>query len=57
METILLSLVILALSFLGLALGAIMGRGPVKGSCGGVACIKGAQCTACAGRDEEERQT
>ncbi|MEX0957179.1 MAG: hypothetical protein WDZ83_18445 [Rhizobiaceae bacterium] len=51
METILLSLAVLALSILGLSLGVIMGREPIRGSCGGVACIKGAQCASCGQRE------
>jgi hypothetical protein len=53
METIFLAVIVVSLSVLGLAAGAIMGREPIKGSCGGVACIKGADCAACAKRDEE----
>lgn len=57
METMLLSLAIVALSFVGLALGAIAGRAPLTGSCGGVACIKGMKCAACADRVEGTTRT
>jgi hypothetical protein len=53
METIFLAVIVVSLSVLGLAAGAIMGREPIKGSCGGVSCIKGVDCAACAKRDEE----
>jgi hypothetical protein len=56
METILLALIILALSILGLSLGAIMGRQPIRGSCGGVSCIKGVRCAGCARHEAEDRQ-
>lgn len=36
------------LAFAGLAVGAIFGRAPLKGSCGGLSCIPGADCAACA---------
>lgn len=53
METIILSLGLILLSLVGLALGVIMGRAPIKGSCGGMACIKGADCAGCAKRHSE----
>ena len=56
MEIILLSVVILVLSVLGLSIGVIIGREPIKGSCGGVACIKGARCAACTRRGVEDGQ-
>ena len=34
----------------GLALGQIFGRPPVKGSCGGLACMKTTKCAGCANR-------
>lgn len=39
------SLVVLA--FAGLSLGVIFGHAPIKGSCGGLSCIAGADCAAC----------
>jgi hypothetical protein len=50
METIFLALVISGLSIAGLAVGVIAGRGPIKGSCGGLACQKGLNCGACKGK-------
>lgn len=38
-------LVVLAVA--GLSLGVIFGRAPIKGSCGGLACVPGAACGAC----------
>jgi uncharacterized protein len=54
METIILSLGLILLSILGLSIGVIMGRGPVRGSCGGVSCIKGADCRGCTARRPKE---
>ncbi|MEQ5828280.1 (Na+)-NQR maturation NqrM [Sulfitobacter sp. NFXS29] len=34
-------------AFAGLGLGALFGRAPIKGSCGGLSCIPGADCAAC----------
>lgn len=53
METMILSLGLILLSVAGLALGVIMGRASIRGSCGGVACIKGADCAGCAKRYSE----
>lgn len=47
METFLLTLIILILAIAGLAVGVLAGRGPIKGSCGGLACHKGLGCGAC----------
>ncbi len=47
METIILTFVILLLAIVGLAVGVIAGRDPIKGSCGGLACLKGVSCGAC----------
>ncbi len=52
METGVLAVLVVCLSVLGLAAGAIMGREPIKGSCGGLACIKGVDCAACAKRGQ-----
>lgn len=47
METFLLAFGLVLLSVLGLALGVIFGRTPLKGSCGGLACSKGLPCSGC----------
>lgn len=47
METVLLSIAIVALSVTGLALGVIFGRPPLAGSCGGIACRHGLECAGC----------
>ncbi|MCW3781731.1 hypothetical protein [Defluviimonas salinarum] len=49
MATFLLTLAILLLVQAGLAVGILAGRRPLKGSCGGVACLKGAACAGCGG--------
>jgi hypothetical protein len=46
-ETIIFAFAILLLAMAGLALGVMAGRKPIKGSCGGLACIKGIDCGAC----------
>lgn len=50
MQTFLLTLCLMVLSIAGLALGLLFGRGPIKGSCGGLACVEGADCEACGRR-------
>ena len=47
MGTFVLSFAIFLLAVGGLAVGVIFGRPPLKGSCGGLACIKGTSCGAC----------
>lgn len=47
MGTFILTFVLILLAIAGLALGVIFGRAPIKGSCGGVSCIKGGDCGAC----------
>lgn len=52
-----LGVAIFLLAAAGLAIGLILGRGPIEGSCGGLACIKGASCAGCrsrAGKEAEE---
>jgi hypothetical protein len=47
MATFILTLVIVLASVAGLATGVLLGRAPLRGSCGGVACVKGGACAAC----------
>lgn len=48
MIVFLLAFVLILLALAGLAVGAMAGRPALKGSCGGLACIEGAGCGACA---------
>jgi hypothetical protein len=52
---IFLVLIIVLLAVLGLGLGSVFGRGPVKGSCGGMACIKDIACEGCPHRKSEDQ--
>lgn len=54
METFILTFAILALAILGLAIGVILGRAPLKGSCGGLACQKGISCGVCKAQSAKE---
>ncbi|MEC5324907.1 (Na+)-NQR maturation NqrM [Aurantimonas sp. A3-2-R12] len=47
MGTFLLAFAIILLAIAGLALGVMFGRMPLRGSCGGLSCIKDAECGAC----------
>lgn len=47
MATFVLTLVIVLASVAGLAIGVLLGRAPLRGTCGGVACVKGGGCVAC----------
>lgn len=50
MITFILSMFVIGLSILGLAVGTLMGRGPVQGSCGGLSCGKRLACEGCTHR-------
>jgi hypothetical protein len=50
MGTIILTFLILLLAICGLGLGVIVGRPPIKGSCGGLSCLKGIDCSTCKAR-------
>ncbi len=57
METLVLSFILLVLAILGLALGVIAGRAPIRGSCGGITCQLRTRCGACnRGIDPEARR-
>ena len=47
MATLFMSTVIILLSVAGLAIGLLFGRPPIKGSCGGLACLKETRCEGC----------
>jgi hypothetical protein len=53
MATLLLSFAILLLAIAGLALGVMLGRRPLQGSCGGLACA-GLSCDTCPNRKTED---
>ena len=50
---IVLSLAIVILAAAGLGLGLLLWRGPVKGSCGGMACLKDVACDGCPHRGKD----
>ena len=50
MTLFLLVFVVIALAILGLGAGILLGRGPLKGSCGGNAAVKA--CPLCQHREE-----
>jgi hypothetical protein len=41
----------------GLGLGLALGRGPARGSCGGVSCVAGDACAACPRRRRSDAGT
>lgn len=50
MATILTSLLLLLILFAAMAVGLMFGRGPIKGSCGGIAALTGeTKCDLCGG--------
>jgi len=50
MQTLVLSVAVILLSMAGLATGLMLGRGPVKTSCAGLAC-SGLSCDTCPNKD------
>jgi len=64
MITLLLAFILLSLVIAGMAIGVIMGKAPLKGSCGGVGAALGEKdyvCDLCGGDpqkcDEQQEQT
>lgn len=54
MPTILASIVIVLLAIAGLAVGVLLGRRPIAGSCGGLAqCGLKLECTSCPNHHKE----
>ena len=50
METFLLTFVVVSLLVAGMAIGAMMGRGPIKGTCGGMSALgMDTACDICGG--------
>ena len=49
MSTMAFSLLVFLLVFAALAIGLIAGRGPIKGSCGGIAAMTREDCPICGG--------
>lgn len=56
MQTFILVLALMLLSLGGLAIGLFFGRGPIKGSCGGLACSSGSPCACGRHAGKEGRQ-
>ena len=52
MITVLMAVGFFALAMTGLAVGVLAGRPPIKGSCGGIGCLEGVSCDACAAKRE-----
>lgn len=50
---ILMVLAIFLLAAGGLGLGLMLGRGPLRGSCGGMSCLKGIACEGCPNRKDD----
>ena len=58
MELIAFSFLVIALAMLGMGVGTLMGRRPIRGSCGGVAGAKEPhECMLCASRRDGEGST
>lgn len=56
MEILLPVFVIFALAVAAMAIGVLLGRAPIKGSCGGLACIDKLDCEVCPHRDHERKK-
>ena len=47
---------VLGLFILVMSLGVLMGKDPLKGSCGGLGKVMGSECEICGKKDECERR-
>jgi len=47
MALVIVSFLVFAITMAAMALGPMAGRAPIKGSCGGLACIKTLKCAGC----------
>lgn len=59
MSEVLLTLLIIVVAAVGMGLGLLTGRGPVKTSCGAAACLGQGACEVCPRRSaaQEDKQT
>jgi len=57
METIIFAFVLILVAIGGLTLGVMAGRPPLKGSCGGLACVQRIDCGTCKARAKLEQKT
>lgn len=57
MEILLPVFVIFLLVVAVMAVGVFLGRPPIKGSCGGLACIKKLDCDFCPHREHERKNS
>ncbi len=55
MLTFILAVIFSVVAVLGLALGVLAGRPPIKGSCGGLSCL-GLDCSSCPSRRQRPEQ-
>ena len=58
MEIFLITFTVMTLAVLGMALGVLLGRRGIKGSCGGLNTLKGLEsaCSACSGSCEAKKK-
>lgn len=55
MLTFALAAILSGLAIVGLAVGVLLGRAPIKGSCGGLSCV-GLDCATCPSRRERDER-
>jgi hypothetical protein len=56
MEMFLATFIIMVIAVLGMAIGVLLGRSPIKGSCGGLNSIDGLECDICTKPCEKKQQ-